>query len=304
VTSKWFVYLTEYKGIPDLGDFRITSSYAFQALAMFCDLINKTISDSFIRFYSTEYVSGSITPVQLFESQVQSFIDQFRSLTTNSFLLSLSMNRETAQNNALFSGRLTNYRLLQSDDGGIIVQRKGYSGCYCDSSSTCIYRCAIYNDTNDILLFVVPGFYTGCYVIESLLQSNLKCFYNQTCINRLQDYFSLSNSSINVTALDPSLPSQYFPNSTIKQLIDNLMIEEWNGTCMYDRYYNACQPTQCTYTVETKNAVIYIITTLIGVVGGLMTILELIVPRLIKFIVYFIQKCRMRVARVMPVAQT
>jgi len=284
VTSKWFVYLTEYDGTPDLGDFRITSSYAFQALAMFCDLINKTLSDSFIRFYSTEYISRLITPVELFESQVESFIDQFRSSTTNSFLLSLSMNRETTQNNALFSGRLTNYRLHQSDDGSIIVQRKGYSGCYCDYSSTCIYPCAIYDDINNVALFIVPGFYTGCYVIEALLQSNLECFYNQTCINRLQNYFSSSNSSIDVTALDTSLSSQYFPNSTIKQLLDNLMIEEWNETCMYDRYYNACQPTQCAYTIQTKNAVIYIITTVIGVVGGVVTILKLIVPPVVKFV--------------------
>jgi hypothetical protein len=303
VTSNWIVYLTEYKGIPDLEDFRITSSYAFQALAMFCDLINKTISDSFIRFYSTEYISGSVTPLRLFQSQVQSFIDQFRSSTTNRFLLSLSTIQETTHNNALFSAIGTNYKIF-------IYRRvtylgpSSYNNCICGTTSICISPSVIYNDINSTDFFVVPGFYAGCYVIESLLQSNLECFYNQTCINRLQDYFSLSNSSINVTALDPSLPSQYFPNSTIKQLLDNLMIEEWNGTCMYDRYYNECQPTQCTYTVETKNAVIYIITTLIGVVGGLMAILELIVPRLIKFIVYFIQKCRMRVARVMPVAQT
>jgi hypothetical protein len=283
VTPNWFVYLTKYKGIPDLGDFRITSLHAFQALAMFCDLINKTISNSFIQFYSTEYISASITPLQLFESQVQSFIDEFRSSTTNSFLLSLSMIRKTTQNNALFSGRESNYKpVLQNYD--VVFWEMQYSNCSCRSSSTCIHPSAVYSSQNITKLFHVPGFYSGCYVIESLLQSNLECFYNQTCINRLQDYFSSSNSSINVTALNTSLPSQYFTNSTIKQLIDNLMIEEWNGTRMYDRYYKECQPTQCTYTIETKNALIYIITTLIGVVGGLMTILKLTVPPVVKFV--------------------
>jgi hypothetical protein len=121
-------------------------------------------------------------------------------------------------------------------------------------------------------------------MIEALLQSNLECFYNQSCINRLYDYFSSSNSSINATALDTSLPSQYCINSTIKQLLDNLMIEEWNGTWMYDRYYNECQPTQCTYTIKTKNAAVYIVTTVVGLVGGLITILKLIVPRVVKFV--------------------
>jgi hypothetical protein len=86
------------------------------------------------------------------------------------------------------------------------------------------------------------------------------------------------------TMLDSSLPSHYFINSTIEDLVDHLMIEQWNASPIYEKYYNGCQPTQCTYTVETRNDVLYIVTTLFGIVGGLITVLKFIVPRLVKIL--------------------
>jgi hypothetical protein len=128
----------------------------------------------------------------------------------------------------------------------------------------------------------VPGFYTGCYIIEAVLQSTLECFYNQTCITEIQSYFHIS--PVNITALDPSLSMKYSYNSTIQQLLDDLMVEEWNTPTTYENYYNQCQPIQCTYTYERKNSAIYILTVLIGLMGGLMKVLKLIVPILVKFV--------------------
>jgi len=73
-------------------------------------------------------------------------------------------------------------------------------------------------------------------------------------------------------------------NSTIEEVVNQLMVEEWTPSRMYDNYYNACQPSQCTYTHQTKNSVIYIVTTLVGLIGGLITMLKLIVPRLVMFV--------------------
>jgi hypothetical protein len=108
---------------------------------------------------------------------------------------------------------------------------------------------------------------------------------------------------MNVTALDSSLPSQYFINSTIEDLINHLMVEQWNSSLIYDSYYNECQPAQCSYTYVTTNDIIYIVTTLIGLVGGLITVLKLVVPRLVKLFVRYILRQR-RVTRVMPFVQT
>ena len=123
----------------------------------------------------------------------------------------------------------------------------------------------------------------GCYIIESLLQSGLQCFYNQDCIDELQSYLE-SSTILNMTALDLSLSVQFFENSTIEDLLDQLMVEEWNTSSMYDNYYNECQPKQCSYTLPTRNSAIYIVTTIIGLVGGLITVLRVIVPRLVTIV--------------------
>jgi hypothetical protein len=305
VDQSWIDYLANPSEIiMYIIDFRMTSASAFQALSTFCLLINRTISDSFIEFYSRQYVSASVMPSKLFESETESLTNRFKLSMTNSFLLSLSMIQNTTQVNALFAVLKTNYNLYVPGTSSIRTYPRTYNGCRCDSSSKCIELSSIYQYPNpDERLFNISGFYIGCYVLEALLQSTLECFYNQTCINRLQMYYS-SSSAINVTALDSSSPSNYSQSSTIRDLVENLMIEQWNVSTMYERYYNECRPTQCTYNIETRNDLIYIFTTLSGIVGGLTTVLKLVVPQLVKFIMYYIRKLRTRVVPEMSSAQT
>jgi len=89
---------------------------------------------------------------------------------------------------------------------------------------------------------------------------------------------------MNITALDKTLLVQFLENSTINEIVDQLMVEQWNQSIMYDRYYNECQPAECIYTHQSNNNPIYIVTTLIGLLGGLITVLKLIVPRLVMFL--------------------
>jgi hypothetical protein len=57
------------------------------------------------------------------------------------------------------------------------------------------------------------------------------------------------------TALNSSSASRYSVNSTIKDLLDQLMIEHWYSSLIYENYYTACHPVTCTYTYETRNNV-------------------------------------------------
>jgi hypothetical protein len=300
VDRNWIDYLKEsITTTLSSDDIRLSSLSTFQALRTFCELINRTISDSLTQFYSNQYVSASVISQQLFESETKSFIDQFRLSMTNSFLLSLAMIRGTTQANVLFSRRQTNYKLFLIDDRyNIDINVFAYMQGSCASPSKVIQP-----HLHPRFLFDVPGFYTGCYVIESLLQSTLECFYSQQCIDKLQRYLN-SSSSINVRALDESLPSVYSVNSTIQKLVDNLMIELWNVSTIYERYYTECQPTQCTYTLQRRNDVIYIFTILFEIAGGLTTALELIMPRLVKIIMYCIRKRTIRVVPQISIIET
>jgi hypothetical protein len=76
----------------------------------------------------------------------------------------------------------------------------------------------------------------------------------------------------------------YSQTSTIKELVNNLMIEQWNTSTIYEQYYNECQPAHCTYTLQMRNDVIYIVTTLFGIAGGITTTLKFILPLLFKLL--------------------
>jgi hypothetical protein len=206
------------------------------------------------------------------------------------------MIQNTTQANALFSALQTNYYVkVAGDKINAFMDSVSYNGCKCVISPTCVRLAPFYRYPNAASLFDVPGFYIGCYVLDSLLQSTLICFYSQSCLNELTFHISPS-VPMNITALDASLSTQYSVNSTIQELVDHLMIEEWNVSTMYETYYNECQPTQCSYTIETRNNIIYIVTTLFGIAGGLTTVLKLVVPRFVTFVIYCIRKQRTRVA--------
>jgi hypothetical protein len=285
VNQNWIDYLanddffTIYQ-----ADFRWTSQWAFQALRTFCHLINRTISDNLIFFHANQYVTAAVISSEQFDLETKILINQFQSSIKSSFSLSLSIIRDTTQTNALLSGLLTNYHSVITENNDLLTIAEMYHRCNCDALSTCIELSIIYTNGNRFKpLFNVSGFYIGCYVIDALLQSTLECFYSQQCIDQLQVYVNAS-SRMSFRALNASLPSQYSENTTIEELVNNLMIEQWNASPTYEKYYNACQPTQCTYTLETRNNVIYIVTTLFGIAGGLTKVLILILPRLMKLI--------------------
>lgn len=180
VTQEWINYITQYRlnSQLNLHDFRSTITKVFQGLTSFCNLVNERISNDLIQFYSTQFLGVTLAPVKIFESQAQSLIDQFISSTIKEFSLSFSMIRSTTQSNKLLSGLLTNYNFLATPQQRLTTLPQIYGNCSCDLSATCSEEAAIYDYSGNITLFIVPGFYIGCYVIESLLQSNLQCFYN------------------------------------------------------------------------------------------------------------------------------
>ncbi len=310
VDQNWIDYLQRHSRTTILrNDFRSTGSSAFQALRVFCKLINQTISDGLVQFYSNQYVSTSLRPSLLMQSEIKSLIDQFRSSLSKKFSLSYSMIRDIIQANALFSGLGTNYHLDIVNNQNVSTVANTYNGCNCASSPTCVTQYSIYQYPSETSLFDIPGLYTGCYVTEALLQSSLECFYSQSCIDELQSYL-IPASPVKMTALNSSLSSVYSMSSTIQQLVDNLMIEQWNPSLSYERYYDQCNPTQCTYTDidDTfklhKNIILNIVIILLAIIGGLNTVLRCVVPLLVRPIMFCFGKKRRNVIPVMSTVRT
>jgi len=134
-------------------------------------------------------------------------------------------------------------------------------------------------------LITVPGMIIDCLVVDATLASTLECYYNHTCISLLHEQLAAD-----VEALSSSSNSHFLPNWIIQTLLNELMIDELSVEVAFDSFYAQCNPTYCSYTYMHRFDVLYIITTIIGIFGGLSFALRLIVP----IIVHVLLRCKDR----------
>ena len=67
-------------------------------------------------------------------------------------------------------------------------------------------------------------------------------------------------------------------------MIEKLMVENWSKNVSYESYYAGCAPQYCTYSVTQRRNIVFIITILLGLFGGLNTALKLLAPIFIRSI--------------------
>ena len=135
-----------------------------------------------------------------------------------------------------------------------------YGNCSCSISSKCVYSSR--------------GMLTGCYPLESILQSTLACFYNQQCIDPSNKFVAMK--------LSLSTPTRFPLTTTIESIVNQLMVEELHSNVSYDLYFNQCKPLLCTYSYVDNRRIIEGITTLIGLYGGLLIICHLLAIIIVK----------------------
>ena len=265
-------------------DFRFSSRQLFQGLRSICQLAAESIRTNLDQFYSGNYVSAVATPEGLLRSQSEAIVEQFISSTTNNFLLSLRLIRTTTQTNALVSGLFTNFEFnYHYMELRLTSEQRDYDNCSCAYNSTCTSIAGIYHNASPLLTWNVPGFYIGCFIFEALRQSDLHCFYSQTCLDDLQSHWE-SSQVLQLQLLDPSALHYFDVMTSVGVIIDRLMVDVWNWTNSHGNYYGVCQPKECSYTKVARNDVVSIVTTVIGLIGGLVTALKVIVPRVVGLI--------------------
>jgi hypothetical protein len=144
----------------------------------------------------------------------------------------------------------------------------------------------------------VPGIVAGCFVIDTLLLSTLECLYLEVCISVLYTYMdeTVDQESTGIMwinahlLIDEEESSPFAPDTSLEIIVKQMMIEQWNSSFYFDRYYDACAPTYCTYsdTAHSKNFV-GILITLVSTISGLVVALRIITPQFIKLALYILQ---------------
>ena len=290
VTKQWITFMAvNGEKFRLVVDFRVAGIYTFEALSSLCALIHGYIAINLEQFYSSTYVSAIVTPVDTMEVLSQTLIEQFKSSTKRTFVSSLSLTSVVIESNTVPLYMATYF--MDSFDQSILgfPSWRNFSGeCDCSTGNTCLLQSAIYQHNSLSSPRAVPGFYTACSVLDSLRFSSLKCLYSQACLTDLQAYME-SELDANFTALNPSPSSHFQPDATIGSILDQLMVEQWTNSTTYDGYYAACKPSECRYTLTTKNDAIYIVTTIVGLTGGLVTVLKFLIPRLVFLVDKYMQ---------------
>lgn len=270
-------------------DFRTKSFNHFGLLKTFCEITNTTIVNSLTQFYGNEYVTAQVVQVDIFRDQVISFTELFQSTTRQSFKQTLDIIRSIIYDNLLASFLLTNVDFYIYNNTGfprIFPSIIHLDGCHCAVDSACKRRSDI-QPTFFIRFQEFPDIYTACLLVESLLFSTVECFYDEQCIKRVQSYMDAHSILYNTIKAVP-IPerSQYLANTSIETFVDNLFIENWNPNYSYEKYYIQCKPSDCSYQIQQRPELLYILLEVIGIFGGLTMVVKFLVP----FIVHRIRK--------------
>ena len=261
------------------SDFRRIAVFQFQTIRSFCQLAKETNKNGVQSFLEKEFIQSHLILRELFEVQINFFITEFIDSISKTFLRTMHFVQNTTAQSLLMTGAsLTSvipYNQRAEMDSINVNKRIPFVGmvytfldgstCTCSSSTatTCMGIATYQNQ-------IVNGFQTGCYMVSALLKSTLEILHNQSFLNEF------TNSSKNFRKLNSSLS-----NPTIEMLLSRMFVDHWFNTTSYERYFNACAPDLCQYTITERYGFLPISIVIFGLYGGLSLALRIIVPFII-----------------------
>ena len=294
-SSDWLALL--YSSVAGLmynyDDFRLFAVPQFRLLPALCALANETILESVELLNSDVIITEKVQYQEVMESKVNTIFDQLRLSAPRTFMRTLDLVRDIAQGNGIVSSILSNWRFVTLNT--TFARRRNYpalwpeprsygkNNCSCGTSATCSSP-ATFNG------FDIPGFRVGCYPLEALLQSTLECLYNESCIELLRAMYHQSNHTF--SALNKSLSS---PSATLQSIMENMFVDEWKTEISYEKYYMTCKPLSCAYSYTERLNPTYVVTTTIGLYGGLNVVFKLVTPILVRVVYRYFRRFRQRV---------
>ncbi|UJR18099.1 hypothetical protein I4U23_004999 [Adineta vaga] len=266
-------------------NFRFLSSFYFHYISILCEAADDTVINSLILFNENEYLTPEVVSFDIFSSKITSFIEVFKTTTQRSFQLRINLIGRIISGNQLINKRYTNgYFAHFGGKYGVEYHSviRTLNNCSCATDFLCKQPMILYSSTRQYNLL---GIFQGCFFIYTSLLSTTECFFSEDCINSIKS-FMIPTEIIykRLQPLNTSISSQYQANTTMEILINHLFVEDWNEIYSYSQYYDQCQPSYCSYTIEEKPSSIYILTNLIAIYGGLTIIMKILIPTIINFI--------------------
>lgn len=274
-------------------------SKQYQIVNSLCSLSKDIVSNAISNFNTTKLVSNYLLSRNVFIVQANAIINQliqetpldFRRLVSGTALL-----LECSLIPTIFGtdwtmnyGNVSNDYVLQN-----IPRYYANRTCNCVISNKCYEPLKI--GPPDLFL---PGLMIGCLPIDGLRVSTFECLFSSNCIDTILsylEYYTFPDKSyptnfsvpevlpLTINPLNESMPSRFLPTTLIGTIIDQLFIEKWENSTNYENYFDTCAPEICNYKFNQRTSVLYIITSLLSLYGGLTVALRFIVWNSIRFL--------------------
>ncbi|CAF1351825.1 unnamed protein product [Adineta ricciae] len=245
----------------------------FYALSSFCTLAQTTVERNMKTLAAKQLITLKTLTYDSFQSQVDSIVKNFIVETlahfqwihhfitemfhANQLQHKFNLNWQSFAPNSQINYEIESFPIWFNESG---------QSCVCTTSPSRCFRSllTIYNQT-----IRIPGVFFGCLPIDGLRRSTLDCFYNLTCLSRIASFFNITSNFPN--ALNQYMPTRFNPllSVTFGELIDELFVETWQNSSNYSNYYSSCSPSSCEYSSVERNSILYMITTFLGLYGGL-----------------------------------
>ena len=297
VTS-WINYLRTDLGIPDYipeKDFRRWGAAFFQSISSFCSLASVTVNQSVLNFFSSTFIIDRVISQDQFEKQINITLDHLQKQIPDALTQVLQLIRLTNQGNELISVFSSSWQfVINHNNQSAPPIANGQPVTYNNDTCSCAisYRCSTQArlfDVEGTAFHSIAGLRFGCTVLESLLQSSLKCFYSTDCLEQLLNAIPRGESELNwayQASIDTYLPmndsqSTFSTDDTFEIIINRMFINRWESNISYSSFFDSCAPRQCSFTRHYRFDVLNVITTFLSVFGGLSISLRFLVPRLV-----------------------
>ncbi|CAF0889811.1 unnamed protein product [Adineta steineri] len=286
----------------------------FQILALLCETAASTISSDLNQFLAQQLVTNQAVSRKVFEAQVIALVEQMQTsivanvkyidqlvsliISRSQIMSALNTNNYLIQNPLSSSTSVKLGRYLVGNYTISNVSNPTNTLCDCSVTSNCTFPAGYYNHSlrtpqgqstlyvpSPPPMFIVPGMLVGCLPHNSMLQSTLECFYNRSCL----DLIGISQAII---PLNATASSRFGVDTTVNTMFEQLFVETWGNSSNFTSYYNTCDPKECSYTYTQRGNLLYAMTMLLSLIGGLTTILSIVVPLLVQLFRRLLVKCR------------
>lgn len=300
-------------------DFRLTAVYHFRMLGIFCARAMPLLDDIVAGFSEQQLITTKVVSSTSFAWQVNALSDKLETmmkgtiLTTRtsqfvSALIAHSGMHSVLHTNAFRFSRpgsntydtvITAYPLNKNTSNW----PQGYAICNPVDHTT--YQAAIYPwatvarpylqmmNPQPPAAFQVTGMRVGCMPDIAILESNLECFFDATCVNMTASWISSLPPSAWPEPLKLVPGSRYKATSPLTEVFEERFIDILETTSNFSAYYATCAPVQCSYTYVEYRSALYVVTLLIGWYGGLIVALRTTAPLLVSFAYKVKEQCRM-----------